>query len=303
MVIDFHIHLLPPEMEKELHSLALSEPYLGYRMLDTPARKSFQPWVTYEEAVRHITRDGVDQAVIQGWPFLHYENCRRQNDYTLEAIKAYPDRFRGFCIVNPKDGDNALREIERCARQGLSGIGELDPEGQGFQLDDPDFLRLCDLCVDLDWPMSIHVSEPVGPHYQGKSSIPLQHYIDLAKAKPLLKIILSHWGGGLPFYELMKDIKKALVNVYYDTAGSPLPCSPRIFKETLHLVGPDKLLFGSNYPRLLKPAETQEPGFSTLLRIVEEEIIEKEARDKLMYRNAAQLLGGKLAGGDQQCEA
>ncbi|NLL19823.1 MAG: amidohydrolase [Clostridia bacterium] len=303
MIIDFHTHLLPPETGEDPYSFALSEPYFGYRMIDTPARKSFQTWVTYREAVLHMNRDGIDLAVIQGWPFMHYESCCRQNNYTLEAVKAYPGRFRGFCIVNPKDGVNALREVERCAQKGLTGIGELDPEGQGFQLNDPDFLRLCDLCVDLDLPMSIHASEPVGPHYHGKSSVPLQEYIDLAKAKPLLKIILSHWGGGLPFYELMRDIKKALVNVYYDTASSPLHCSPKIFKETLTIVGPDKLLFGSNYPRLLKPAEEKEPGFSTLINTIKEEISEESNLDKLLYRNAAGLLGLIPEGGNDSCEA
>lgn len=303
MIIDFHIHLLPPEMGEDPHSLAVSEPYFGYRWIDTPARKSFQAWVTYEEATQHMARDGIHRAVIQGWPFMHYENCCRQNNYTLEAIEAHPEHFLGFCIVNPKDGVNALREVERCAEKGLIGIGELDPEGQGFRLDDPDFLRLCDLCVDLDLPISIHASEPVGPHYHGKSSVPLQEYIDLAKAKPLLKIILSHWGGGLPFYELMGDIRKALVNVYYDTASSPLHCSPKIFKDTLNIVGPDKLLFGSNYPRLLKPAEETEPGFSALINTIKEEIGEEADLKKLMYTNFARILKLEPEGGDNLCRA
>jgi hypothetical protein len=80
MIIDFHTHLLPPETGEDPYSFALSEPYFGYRMIDTPARKSFHTWVTYREAVRHMDRDDVNLAVIQGWPFIHYESCCRQNN-------------------------------------------------------------------------------------------------------------------------------------------------------------------------------------------------------------------------------
>lgn len=303
MIIDFHTHLIPEEIREDPVAFAAIDPYFGYRIIDTPARRSRHSWVTYQEAVQDMERNGINQIVIQGWPMLSYESCQKQNEYTLEAMHAYPEHFTGFCTVNPNDGVNALREIEKCVAAGMKGIGELDPEGQGFRLDDEDFLRICDLCVELDIPISLHASEPVGPYYHGKSNTPLQHYIELAKKKPLLKIILAHWGGGLPFYELMKGMKKSLANVYYDTAGSTLPCSPRIFKETLNIVGDRKILFGSNYPRILKSSGEARPGYAALLETIKEEISDREALNNIFYHNAAELLGLLAEGGENPCQA
>lgn len=303
MIIDFHAHLLPQEIGRDPAAFAAIDPYFGYRVIDTPARKSRHSWVTYEQAVQEMKSNGITQTVIQGWPMMSYESCRKQNEYTLEAMDAYPEQLIGFCTVNPNDGVNALREIERCIAAGMKGIGELDPEGQGFRLDDENFLRICDLCIELDIPISLHASEPVGPYYHGKSAVPLQHYIDLAQKKPLLKIILAHWGGGLPFYELMKGMKKSLANVYYDTAGSTLPCSPKIFKETVNIVGDRKILFGSNYPQVLQSSGEAEPIYAALLETVKGEIKDREVLQNILYHNAARLLGLRPEGGEDRCEA
>lgn len=303
MIIDFHAHLLPKEIGADPLAFSAIDPYFGYRVIDTPARKSRHSWVTYEEAAHDMDRNGINKTVIQGWPMISYESCQKQNEYTLEAMNAYPEHFIGFCTVNPNDGINALREIQKCIAAGMKGIGELDPEGQGFRLDDEHFLRICDLCIELNIPITLHASEPVGPYYHGKSTVPLQHYIDLAKKKPLLKIILAHWGGGLPFYELMKGMKKSLANVYYDTAGSTLPCSPKIVKETLNIVGDRKILFGSNYPRTLKPSGEAEPIYTALLETIKKEITDQEALKNIFYHNAAGLLGLLPEGGESPCQA
>lgn len=297
MIIDFHTHLFPEEIAQNPLAFAEIDGYFGYRLLDTPANKNYHSWATYHDALAEMPKDDVEQMVIQGWPMESHENCQRQNQYTLKAMNAHPDRFIGFAIVNPSDGRNALREIEKCVQAGMKGIGELDPIGQGFRLDDLNFLRLCDLCVDLDLPMSLYVSRPVGSRYHAKFSLPLQEYVNLAQAKPLLKVILSHWGGGLPFYELMPDLKKILANVYYDTAGSPPPYQAKIFHETIKIIGDQKILFGSNYPHLPEPSRNQTEGFSSLISQIKEEIAEQQSLNNIFYNNANELLNLKQLGG------
>lgn len=293
MIIDFHGHILPAEAYENPLAFAEGEPYFGYAMINSPAKGVEKLWQGYEEALKVMDQNGVGQLLIQGWPLVQYENCWRQNNATLAAMEAYPQRFMGFCIVNPKDNINALREVERCAAAGMKGVGELDPVGQGFSLDDDDFLRLCDLCIELNLPISLHVDKPIGPFYHGKSVMPLQQYINLAQAKPLLKIILAHWGGGLPFYELMPDLRKSLTNVYYDTAGSPVDNVPGIIAPTVEIIGHEKLLFGSNFP-LLEPWEDegiQSGPYSPLLDEIKDQIRDIDARENILYQNAARLLG------------
>ena len=77
--------------------------------------------------------------------------------------------------------------------------------------------------------------------------------------------MLAHWGGGLPFYELMPEVAKGMANVYYDTAASPYLYSKRIYAIASEIVGVKKILFGTDFP-LLSPRkyfqELEDSGLS-----------------------------------------
>ncbi len=77
-------------------------------------------------------------------------------------------------------------------------------------------------------------------------------------------IVCAHWGGGLPFYELMPEVQKALQNVYFDTAASPFLYQPQIYALGSQLAGADKILFGSDYPLLPQTRLLQEINSATL---------------------------------------
>jgi predicted TIM-barrel fold metal-dependent hydrolase len=81
----------------------------------------------------------------------------------------------------------------------------------------------------------------------------LQPIYRLLLALPGVTIILAHWGGGFFFYELMPEVAQAARNVCYDTAASPLLYQPQIYALAYEIVGPTRILFGSDYP-LIPPA-------------------------------------------------
>jgi predicted TIM-barrel fold metal-dependent hydrolase len=101
---------------------------------------------------------------------------------------------------------------------------------------------------------------------------------------PDLPIVCAHWGGGLPFYALMPEVKKALKNVYFDTAASPFLYSPQVYRQVTQMVGNDRVLFGSDWP-LLKPGR--------LLKEIDSLDLPKETRDLILAGNAQKLLGLK----------
>ncbi len=295
-IIDVHAHILPENIVKNPSAFALMDDYFGYISTPTPANFAKQCFVTYEQAIKQMDKDGIDIIAIQGWPMGSYECCVMQNDNTLEAMKAYPDSVMGFCIVNPNDGINAIREVKRCLEAGMVGVGELDPYGQRFSLDNETLLKICDICVDYDVPLSIHISEPVGEFYFGKSNVPLNDYVNLIMKKPYLKVILPHWGGGLPFFELMPDIRKSFENVYYDMAASPLLCTPDIYENTINIVGAEKLLFGTDYPLVLYPDKEGEPGFANFLDEVKANISDEKNLNNILGNNFLRLLNKKEGG-------
>lgn len=59
------------------------------------------------------------------------------------------------------------------------------------------------------------------------------------------------------FYELMPEVKDVLANTYYDTAAAPFLYKPAIYKVAIEIVGPGKMLFGSDWP-LLAPQRVME---------------------------------------------
>ncbi|MEM7348062.1 MAG: amidohydrolase family protein, partial [Chloroflexota bacterium] len=108
-------------------------------------------------------------------------------------------------------------------------------------------------------------AEPVGHDYPGRAYTPLQDYVWLAEQYPDLKLILAHLGGLLPFYELNTVTKRIMTNVYYDTAAVPLLYRPQVYESIVSIVGPEKILYGSDYPLLIYPRKSRTPDFKRLL--------------------------------------
>jgi len=130
-------------------------------------------------------------------------------------------------------------------------------------------------------PILFHVNETIGHLYPGKGTTRLERFYELTLAFPDLPILLAHWGGGLPFYELMPEVTKAMKNVYYDTAASPFLYSKKIYAIACEIVGAEKILFGTDFP-LVSPQR--------YFKELAESRLSEEDRDKILGLNAAGLL-------------
>jgi len=107
-------------------------------------------------------------------------------------LTRYPDRFQVYCgldttdIEAPDYADRAVRELERCYRQGARGVGEITDKGWGLQaseqsalprakrlrLDDPRLDKFWQMCAELTLPINVHIADhpscwqPLGPHQE-----------------------------------------------------------------------------------------------------------------------------------------
>ena len=293
MIVDAHIHMYPPEVHQDPVGWAwrADEPYWALLTTDRPGRPSIQGWATLERLLSDMDRAGVERVVMQGMYWQHLETCVAQNNWYIEWCCQHPDRLSGFAVTQPKAGDRALDEVRRAVDAGLRGLGEMLPCAQGYHICDPDFLRVVELVIELDMPLCLHVSEPVGHVYPGKSTTPLEDYYWLATEYPELKLILAHWGGLLPFYELMKGVRKQLKNVYYDTAATPLLYRQEVYRAVVGVVGSEKVLYGSDYPLLVYPSLEKEPGFIRLLDEIRGAGLALDELDLVLGGNATRLLG------------
>jgi len=249
VIIDFHTHVFPPQLRQNRKDYLGRDPLFARLYSDPKAKVA-----TAEELIASMDEEGIDLSVILNIGWTDHELCQQTNDYIMEAASRYPDRLVGFCAIQPRAGEAAIAEIERCARGGIRGIGELRPDIQGFDLEDEAIMSpVVETAKRHGFVLLTHSSEPVGHEYMGKGSITPDILYRFICRFPQLPIVCAHWGGGLPFYALMPEVKTALKNVFFDTAASPFLYRSEIFKHVAEIVGVDKILFGSDYP-LMPPS-------------------------------------------------
>ena len=229
----------------------------------------------------YILSGKLSGAAAMSFPWDGDKHCLQQNDYM--AFVAEKNNIYPFGMI-PLSGSKSVRAYAgEIKSQGLYGIGEIAFYNGGMTESNIKYLReVLEASVEFSLPVCLHLNEPVGHQYPGKYDPSLSIVYELIKSVPGAVVILSHWGGGMLFYELMPEVRETLKNVYYDTAASPYLYRSEIYSTALNIIGADKIIFGSDYPLL---------GAERYMKSIESEIISQEDRDKVSGRNAKRILG------------
>jgi predicted TIM-barrel fold metal-dependent hydrolase len=101
----------------------------------------------------------------------------------------------------------------------------------------------------------------------------------MLKGNPDLKAILAHLGG----FRMWDEVYRQLVgkNVYFDTAYS-VEMEDSVFKGIIKEHGPDKILFGTDFPW---------ERASAIIEKIEKNIEDKGEKEKIYHLNAEKMLG------------
>jgi uncharacterized protein len=291
-IVDSHVHFYPEVVSADPVKWGTehNEPWWT-SCVAPPGRRSVQGWASAATMLRDMDRAGIEKSVLLGWYWENQETCDVQNGWFKDLIGAYPDRLLAFATAQPRAKQAALDSLERALDAGFCGIGELFPQAQGFAYDDPYFSRVLQIAVERGTPVNLHVTDPLIPTRTATRGTPLENYVRLAKDFPAVKLILAHWGGGLPFYELNPRVREILRNVTYDCAASPLLYDRRVFRQVIDLVGADRVLYGSDYPLLSYPREQQAPEFKRLLNDLVTAGLTAEEQEKVLGKNFLRLVG------------
>jgi len=277
VIVDFHTHIFPPWLREKRDEYIKRDPCFSLLYSQPKARMA-----TAEELLASMDEAGVDLSVVLNIGWVNHELCVKTNDYILDSVSRYPTRLVGFCAIQPAAGDAAIAELERCAKSGAKGIGELRSDVQGFDLADKKTMKpLVDAALKHDLIFLTHSSEPVGHEYSGKGSITPDILYSFIKVFPNLKLVCAHWGGGLPFYALMPEVAKALANVFFDTAATVFLYKPKIFEQMSNIIGSDKILFGSDYPLMHQ---------NRVLAQIQSSQLPEEDKARILGTNAQKLL-------------
>jgi predicted TIM-barrel fold metal-dependent hydrolase len=155
MIIDFHVHVLPPE---DMPAFTAT----GFHRNIGAAASGKLP-TTIENALEAAKIGGVDITVISN-PIHNLrdmdraqqlERCRRQNRFNAKQQAKHPS-IVGMASIVPDGGDSFLREFE-CAVRGTAFKGAwIMSSLQGSYPDDDDALPFFALATELDVPVVIH---------------------------------------------------------------------------------------------------------------------------------------------------
>jgi predicted TIM-barrel fold metal-dependent hydrolase len=182
----------------------------------------------------------------------------------VAAVGRHPQRFVGFFMVDPTQPDAATKASETLARGGMRAIC-LFPAMHRYSIQDERAIRIFDAAAEAPRTavfvhcgvLSVGVRKKLGlpSAFDIRFGNPLDLHA-IALRYPQVPIIIPHFGAGMLREALM--VADLCPNVLLDTSssngwmrfvGSSLPA---VFRQTLAVVGPERLLFGTDssfFPR------------------------------------------------------
>ncbi|NDV62768.1 amidohydrolase family protein [Puniceicoccales bacterium CK1056] len=259
---DTHVHCYPPEViaDPVAWARAHGEPHWERLVTDGP-----QGWADPEGLLRAMDAASVEKVLLQAWYWENPSTAELQNSWHAEWMQRYPDRFAACAALHPglHDLEGALQSAKEW---GACAVGECLPQVQspdGWK--HPGWETILEWTTAQGWPFCLHLTEPAGHDYPGRVETPLMEAVALFEKHPAQKWLCAHWGGGLPFHSLNRRVKKALKNVWFDTAASPLLYDSRIWRLVCDLIGPERILFGSDFPLRVYPRKQTLPSWDLLL--------------------------------------
>ena len=276
MIIDAHTHIFSPGVREGRDKYLEHDATFRELYSDPKARIA-----TAEDLIQSMDEAGIDRSVVCGFGWSDAELCREQNEYLLGAAAQSNGRLIAFCTIQPSD-KGARDDLKRWTARGARGLGELRPESQGYSLIDSDEADLLSWAADAyDLALLFHASEPVGHAYPGKKGLPVEQLGRFVADFPGVAVIGAHWGGGLPFYSLMPEMREAMERTFVDSAATGLLYGPDVAARVIDLIGAKKVLFGSDFPLVSQ---------QDALQALRDSPMPNDARGQIEGENARELL-------------
>jgi aminocarboxymuconate-semialdehyde decarboxylase len=305
MIIDFHTHVMPPEMAA------------------APIWRGKCP-MTIENVLEAAKEGGVDRTVISNpaHELRHMDGSqqlatvRMINQY-LASLAHKHDNIYALATTVPYGGEPFLKELERVVKQdGAKGVIILSSL-PGHYPDDDDALPFFQLVTDLDIPVFMHppsigfgeerlnvyrLASSIGRPMDGAIAISRLIVRGIFEKLPSLKLVASHLGGGIcEMIGRMDYAYNLQEEAYFLGSYEPMLIKhpPSHYLKMMHFesasytalaaamclqtVGADHFLFGTDAPPLI-PLKRQG------LEMMDQIGMTPLEREKVMGGNAARLL-------------
>jgi uncharacterized protein len=262
-VIDGHTHFWDgsPANQKNIHGKQFIECFYAYHSNLSPLAEKWplEKFEKYDAKTMHddLFINGYDDMAILQPTYLtdFYNNGFNTTERNSALKKSHPERFILNGAFDPRDGNKGLEELHaKAEKYKLQGVklytAEWRGESKGYRLDDKETYKFLEAAQKLGIK-NIHVHKGPTIIPLNKDAFDVGDVDDVATAFQDLNFIVEHCG--LPRLDDFCWIATQETNVYAGIAVA-LPfihSRPAYFAhvmaELLFWVGPDKILYGSDY--------------------------------------------------------
>jgi predicted TIM-barrel fold metal-dependent hydrolase len=162
------------------------------------------------------------------------------------ALREYPDRFFAGVNVDPNEGMDALRQIDRAAEEYDLKCVHAFPAGLYPQvaINDKKFYPIYMKCVELDVPFCSTAGVP-GPRIPYAPQ-DVAHIDEVCWFFPELKFVTRH--GCEPWADLAVKLLLKWPNLYYSTTAFAPKYYPREIIDFANTRGADKVIWSGYFP-------------------------------------------------------
>ncbi|MEI7256456.1 amidohydrolase family protein [Dickeya dadantii] len=253
--------------------------------------------------------------------------AQRANDLLAGAVRANPSRFQFLAALPFANAETAASELRRAVTalgaRGAILYGRVGDKHLDDELFEPTFA----CAAELNVPVLIHPQIPqpsvqqayysgfspsvdlafatfgLGWHYEAGIEFVRMVLAGVFDRHPNLQVILGHWGEVVIFYlerltmldrvsKLQKPLLDYVRNNLYLTASGMF--SANYLQRAIDAVGPDRILFSTDYPYQYRPG-------GDARRFLNELALEPASKAGLAHQNWERLCA-RRGGGDEPAD-
>lgn len=252
-IIDAHSHLWLRQ-DTEWNGMKIKTTENGRSFFLTEEVQMLPPFMVSGENSAEVFIANMDYAQVAGAVVVQelIDGC--QNDYLEEVKRRYPERFFVFGMFD-FFGGNPLHEVERLYERGFRGVAipghRLILDDRRVRLNSEEMMQAFRFMERKGMILSLCLAE---------GGLQMQEASDVIAECPGLRIAIGHFGMVTqPGWEEQIMLARN-ENVFVESGGItwlfnsefyPYPGAVRAIRRAIDMVGAEKLMWGSDYPRTI----------------------------------------------------